>query len=117
VRTQPLKPRPRCLLESIEGLDEEVDMIRLSVVDEARRLLTVHAFRQMAMEERVLDVELVDRPSARCSEVQHSADGRRLDHRGEGLMKINPWPLREAAHNLAGLVAFQRAVGMELVLE
>lgn len=81
-------------------------MIRLSFVHKARWLVTVDTFRQIAMEERTLDVELVNWPSARHIEVKHCANGRWLDNRRESLMNIKPRPLREASHNPLCLASF-----------
>lgn len=64
MRAKSLKPQPRCLFESIEGLDAQADMIRPVRIDEAGRLEAVDVFRQVAMEECVLAIQLVNWPSS-----------------------------------------------------
>ena len=49
--------------------------------------------------------------------MKNSPDSRRLDDGGEGLMKINPRSLREAAEHPSCFAPFKRTVGVELVLE
>jgi hypothetical protein len=65
-------------------------MIRVALVDESGRLMTIDAFRQVAMEEHVLDVKLVYGPASGCSKMKNSPNSQRFDDGGEGLMKINP---------------------------
>ena len=86
-------------------------------VDEARRLVAEHPFRQVPVEERVLDVELVDRPVSCRGEMQHGPNGGRLDHRGEGLVEVQARALGEATHDPARFPAFQPAISMKLVFE
>lgn len=81
-------------------------MVWPSLADEARRLMIVDAFHQVAMAECIFDIELVHRPSARRGEVEHGVDGRRFHHRGECLVEINAQSLREAMHNPACLTPF-----------
>jgi hypothetical protein len=59
VRRRPNHARGACL-SSIQRLDEEIDMIGVSKIDEAGRLTTVDMLRKLALEERVLDVELMN---------------------------------------------------------
>jgi hypothetical protein len=98
------------LLESIEGLDKLAHMIRMIFVDEAGRLIAVYSFGKVTMQERVLDVELMDDPAPGSCEMKNCPDGCWLDHRREGLMKIYPWPLREPAYNPSGFTAFKAAI-------
>ena len=76
-----------------------------------------HPFRQVPVEERVLDVELVDRLVSCRGEMQHGPNGGRLDHQGEGLVEVQARALGEATHNLACFHAFQPAISMKLVFE
>lgn len=92
-------------------------MVRPARIGEAGRLEAVDSFRQVSVEERVLDIQLVNRPSARRSKLEDGTDRRRLDHRGECLMEVDTRPLREAADDPSGLATFQGPIGMELVLE
>jgi hypothetical protein len=86
------------LLEAVEELDEEADVVRSSVVDEARQLLTVDVFRQVAVEEGVPGVELVYRAVAHWRDVARWSTVW-MDHRGECLVEINAQSLQEAVHN------------------
>ena len=92
-------------------------MVGVVRVNEPCRLMTIHAFGKITVQKGVFDVELVDWLSARCSEVQHGADGRRLDHRGEGLMEVDAGALGEPADDPSGLSTLQCAIRMQLVLE
>jgi hypothetical protein len=62
VRSEALKPRPWRLLESIGGLAQETVVVRACWIHEAGRLLAVHGLSEVAMKERVLDVEVVNDP-------------------------------------------------------
>lgn len=61
--SEPLVPRVERLLESVEGLLEQPDVLRTHRVDVAGRLLNVNHLVDIAMEEGVLDVQLMNRPS------------------------------------------------------
>jgi hypothetical protein len=56
-----IEPGPGRLLEAIEGLGEEANMIRVLLINEPSRLMAVELFGDLAVQERVLDVELVHR--------------------------------------------------------
>jgi hypothetical protein len=90
-------------------------MIGLVGVDEAGRLLAVHAFLELAVQERVLDFQLVDRTLTGCGDGEHSADRCGFHHRREGLIKINPRSLIEPANDPASFSPFQCAIRMEFV--
>lgn len=92
-------------------------MVWMRLVDESGGLPAVHALRKIAVKEGVLDVKLVDWPSSCRGKMKNRADGAGLDHRGEGLMEVDPGTLRESADNPTRLAPFQRAVGMQFVLE
>jgi hypothetical protein len=85
--------------------------------DEASGLLTVHAFRQMTMQERVVDVHLVDRPIAHSGDGEHSPDGGGLDHRTECFVEVDAGALGEPAHDPARLVALHGAVALQFMPE
>ena len=91
--TKAEEPSPRRLLEPIQGLDELAHMIGVVLVDEASWLVAVDALGEIAMQERILDVELVYCPPPCRGEVKDSPDGCRLDHWGKGLMEVDPWAL------------------------
>jgi hypothetical protein len=56
-------------------------------------------------------------PGVRDGQGDHYVDRGRLDHRDEGLIVVNAGLLGEAAKDPASLVPFQKAFGVELVLE
>jgi hypothetical protein len=69
------------------------------------------------VQERILHIELMNRPGVRDSQRKDGADRDRLDHWAEGLIVVDAESLGEVAKNLASLIPFQRAVRIELVLE
>jgi hypothetical protein len=86
-------------------------------VEKARRLLTVDCLVEMAVEEGVLHVQLLDRPGARDGDVENSPDGGWFDDWTEHLVVVDVVPLREPSNDPPGLMASQGAVSTELVLE
>src|SRR4051812_2142319 len=92
-------------------------MLRMSVVDESRRLLTIHLLLEMTMEECVGDVHLVHRPCARDCELKDSANRPGLDNRGECIREINASTLSEASDHPTSFIAVECAVGVKLVLK
>lgn len=76
-----LEPGAGRLLEAIEGFDEQTHMVGAARVDETYRLVTVHTFGKLTMQECVLDVELVHRPLTSGGKMKHGAYCRWLDHR------------------------------------
>jgi hypothetical protein len=103
-----LVPSPRGLLEAVEGLVKPTNMLGMSVVDEAGRLLA-----------GILDVELVHRPGARDRDAEDGADHGGLDHVTEHrlLVKVNSKLLREPMDYPASLVPGKAAIRGELALE
>jgi hypothetical protein len=70
-----------------------------------------------AVQEHILHIKLMNRPGAKDGQGEHGADRGRLDHRAEGLIVVDTGSLGEATKDPTSLVPFQRAVGVELVLE
>jgi len=58
-------------------------------VDKAGRLLTVDRLVQMAVEEGVLHVQLMDGPGTRGGDAEDGADRRRFDNRVERLVVVD----------------------------
>jgi hypothetical protein len=69
------------------------------------------------MEEGILDVKLVYRPTPRDSQGQHSSDGGRLDDEVKGLIVVHLGELCEPLEDPASLVPVKRVIRLELVLE
>lgn len=88
MRGESLKPGARHLLEAVERFAKQTDGIWLCWIDEADRLLTEDLLRQIAMEEGVLDVELVNGPVTSSSKMKYSPYCRRFNHRREGLVEV-----------------------------
>lgn len=117
VRGEPLVPRSWSLSQAIQRLVQKANMIWTRAVDEARWLLAIDSFPELAMQESVLDIQLVHRPSIGSCQREDSANGHRLDDWRERLIKIHSRSLMEAMHDLAGLAPLKSAVGIALVLE
>jgi hypothetical protein len=75
--------------QAVEGLVEPTHQLRVSRVNKADGLRAVDHLRECAMEECILDIELVDGPTPRDSQSQHIPNGGRLDDRAEGLIIIH----------------------------
>jgi hypothetical protein len=78
-------PRSRRLLQAVEGRVESTHQLRVHGVNEAGRLRAVDSLRECAVEEGVLDVELMNGQTPRDSQSQHSPNSGRLDDGAEGL--------------------------------
>jgi hypothetical protein len=72
-------PRLRRLLQAIEGHVESAHQLMVRGVNEADGLRAVDSLRECAIEEGVLDVELVHGSTPGDSQSQHSPDVGRLD--------------------------------------
>jgi hypothetical protein len=83
-------PRSRRLLQAVEGLIEPAHQLRVRGVNEACGLRAVDGTIECAVEESVLDVELVHGPTPGDSQSQHSPDGGRLYDETEGLVVVHP---------------------------
>ena len=57
-------PSPWSLLEAVQGALQETDIVRVSRVDEAGRLLTVDGLLQVAVKKHILHVKLMNGPAA-----------------------------------------------------
>jgi hypothetical protein len=117
VGDEAMVPCSRHLLQAIEGLVELAHQLRVSSVNEAGGLRAVDHLRECAVEEGILDVELVDGPTSGDSQSQHSPDGGRLDDGAEGLIIVHLGALGEPPEDPTSLVPVQRAIRLELVLE
>jgi hypothetical protein len=73
-------PCARGLFQTIEGLLQEVDKVRVSWIFKPGRLLAIHSLGQGAVQKGVLHVKLVHGPAAGERQGEHCADGSRLHH-------------------------------------
>jgi hypothetical protein len=115
--SKPLIPRPGSLLEAIERLVKPADMMWMSQVDEAGRLLAVDLLVKRAMEEGILDVELTYRPSTRSSDAEDDANGGRLDDGTECLVEVDTGLLREATDHPTRFVPRKSSIRSKFMLE
>jgi hypothetical protein len=92
-------------------------MLEVLIVDEADRLKTVDMLSQLAMQEHILDIELVHRSTSRGHQVEYVANRAWFNDRGESLVKVDPLSLLEATHNPTRLESLQCAIGIDLVFK
>jgi len=76
-------PCPGGLLEAVERLVEPTYHVGTRRVNKPRRLGAVDCLNENAMQEGILDVQLMHRPPASESQREDRADGSRLDHWAE----------------------------------
>ena len=114
---EPLEPCARGLFQTVEGAVELADMAGVAGVEEAGWLLAEDRLGEVAVQEGVLDVQLVDRPVGGDGEGEHDTDGGRLDDGRERLAKVDAGLLREAAKNPTCLVPCQRSIRVQFVSE
>jgi len=91
--------------------------MRLGGINKTCGLGAVDCLAEGAMQESILDVELMNRPILRESHGQNSANSCRLDDWAESLIIINTGALCEATKHRASLVSVERAVSMKLVMK
>jgi hypothetical protein len=84
-------PRSRCLPQPIQVLPYSKHLALLPGNVEARTLPDIHLFLQVTIEERRLDVHVVDAPPHHGSEREKDVDGIDVSHRREHV--INPFLL------------------------
>jgi hypothetical protein len=115
--SETIVPHSRHLLQAVEGLVEPAHQLRMHGVNEASGQRAVDGLGECAMEEGILDDELVHGPTPGDSQSQHSPDGDRLDDRTEGLIVVHLGTLSEAPEDPTSLLPIKRAICLELVLE
>jgi hypothetical protein len=69
------------------------------------------------VEERVLDVQLVDRPRTRDGDAEDNSNRCRFDSQAKGLVIVDAMLLGEAADDPVCLVAGEGAIGVVLMFE
>jgi hypothetical protein len=82
----------------------------VSRVNEAGRLRAVDYLGECAMEEGILDVELVHEPTPGDSWSQHNLNGGTLDDRAEGLIVVHLGALGDTPVDLVSLVPVHQAL-------
>jgi hypothetical protein len=69
------------------------------------------------MQERILHIKLMNQSGMGDDQGEHGVDRGWLDNRDESVIVVDAGPLGEVEKDPRSLVSFQRAVGVELVLE
>jgi hypothetical protein len=87
----------------------------VSGVDETGGLALVDRLRQGAMEEGILDIEVMDRSVSGEGEGEDGANGGELDDEAEGLVVVHSRAMGEAPKDPTGLVAVEGAVRCQLM--
>jgi hypothetical protein len=82
----------------------------VSGVDKAGGLATIDSLRLSAMEEGILDVELMDCLVLRKGKGVEGVNGGELDDGAEGLVIVHSMVLGETSKDLVGLVAVEGVV-------
>jgi hypothetical protein len=85
-----------CLLEAVEV--ELADHVGMRRVHKANRMSAIHRLRQNAMEEDILDIELMHW-LGRERAGQNSSGGTRLHHEAESPVIVDPGTLSPAGPN------------------
>lgn len=112
-----MEPRPWCLAEPVERLAKLTDVRGSIGADKTRRLLAVDGHVELAVQEGVLHVQLVNGSARRYGKAEDDPDRRWLHHWTEGLTKVDARPLGEASKHPSRLVSCESTVGMQLVAE
>lgn len=84
------------MFKTIKRLTKMTNKIRESRMNVARRLFHVNFFREIAMKEGILDIQLVYGLIFRYHNAQNCTDGSRSDNRAEGFIKVMARKLRES---------------------
>jgi hypothetical protein len=80
-------------------------------------MAAVYDLQEGVMQEHFLHIKLMNRLGAGDGQGKHSANHGRLDHQAKCLIIVDVRSLSEATQDPVRLVSFQRAVGVELVIE
>jgi hypothetical protein len=110
-------PSSRRLLLAIERLVVPAHQLRVSWVNKTGRLAAVDCLEEGVMEEGVLDIQLVHRPTSRKGQSQNGADGGRLHHKAKSIIIVHNEALGETSEDPMCLVPVQSTIYLKLVLE
>jgi hypothetical protein len=87
------------------------------MVNKSSRLAKVDGLRDGAVQERILHIKLMNRSGVGDGQRVYGVDRGWFDHQVEGPIVVDAGSLDEATKDPTSFVSFQRAVGVELVLE
>ena len=85
VRGEAWVPGPGCQLEPVQGLSQEINIVRFGSVDEAGWLTLL----EVAVEEGVLHVQLTDEPGTQGGDAEDNADHHQFDNRTKRLIVVD----------------------------
>ena len=108
-------PGTQSLLQAIERLVQATNKIRTGAINKTSRLHIINRLVEGAMQESIIDIKLMNRPIMRESNCEHCANGSRLDHGTEGLIKINSKTLSETSKNPTSLLSLKRTISTILM--
>jgi hypothetical protein len=89
----------------------------VSRVGEARGLAVEDCLREIAMEEGIFHVELLNGPVTRDSSDEHHANSSRFYNRAKSLVVVDSGVLSETLKDPTGLVAIKGPISTELMRE
>ena len=92
-------------------------MIWMCRVKKTSWLSAVDSLSQGTMEERIVDIQLMNRPVLVKSQAEDGANGGRLHIRTESFVEVDARSLSEPAKDPTRFVALEGSVGVELVFE
>ena len=107
-------PCPGGLLEAVERLVEPTHHVGTRRVNKPCRLAAVDCLSENAMQEGILDVQLMHGPPASESQREDRADGSWLHHWTESVVVVDTGALSEASENPTSLVPLESAVSPAL---
>ena len=85
-------------------------MIWMCRVKKTSWLSAVDSLSQGTMEERIVDIQLMNRPVLVKSQAEDSADGGRLHNGTESLVEVDARALSESAKDPTRFVALKRTI-------
>jgi hypothetical protein len=104
VGSEAVVPSPRHRLQAEEGLVEPTHQLWVSGVNEAGGLALGDFVSEGAVEEDVLNIQVVNKLSPRETESQNSVDGSGLHHKSESLVVVHIGALGEPSEDPTSFV-------------
>lgn len=118
VHHKTLVPRSWGLTQAIEGFIKETQIVWMLDIDKTGGLLAVHRFLELAVQECIADIQLVNGPLVRRGECEDRTDGGWLDDGRERLAgRSRQGALNVTTQHPPSFAPFEGAVGVEFVLE
>jgi hypothetical protein len=99
--------RGACLLQTVEGTVETVDMVRSCGINKPCGLMAEHHLGETTMKEGIFDIELSNLPTGGEGDGENNPDGSWFNHRAKSLVKVDTVFFREATQDPTCLVAVE----------